>query len=425
MKTIDRQAARLALSTLLRDRSPLGAMEVLFSRVGRIFQIPLPSFNPYVIAGPEANRKLLVTDRDKVRWRNPDPVTDLLGRGVLVVDGDEHDHYRELMEPSLHPSTFSRYAKRMIAHTDRVASTWHEGQTVDMLVESRNIALLIIMDALFNVDVWDDLPKIWMPILKTIQYISPGPWIFWRKIPRPGYKKHIKALDNYLYGIIQDRRQGISKQDLLQHLIEAGLEDKVIRDQMLTMLIAGHDTSTALLAWTFYLLGTHPEVYACLVRELDEAMELLSQQKAPDRYPSLLTHIIRESLRLYPPIHLGNRMVVEDMNFDGLTVSAGERLVYSIYLSHRDPEHWENPGNFCPERFAGRSKTPPFTYVPFGGGPRTCIGAAFGQEEARIVLARLLHGYHFELMNTDVHPHMGATLEPSPGVLMRVTKRNS
>jgi len=126
--------------------------------VGSFFEIPLPAFKPYVVAGPEANRKVLVTERDKVLWRNHDPVTDLLRRGVLVTDGEEHDHYRKLMEPSLHPSHLEGYTQTILAKTEQVTASWEDGLIVDMLIESRKIALLIIMQALFSKDVWDDLP---------------------------------------------------------------------------------------------------------------------------------------------------------------------------------------------------------------------------------------------------------------------------
>jgi cytochrome P450 len=240
-------------------------------------------------------------------------------------------------------------------------------------------------------------------------------WIFWRRMPRIGFGKHLQELDEYLFEIIQERKKKKeAHQDLLQHLIDAGLSDDVIRDQMLTMLIAGHDTSTALLAWTFALLGQHPEIHARVVQEVD------TLNKSP-----LLDQVIKESLRLYPPIHIGNRRVVEELEFnDGRdNVPAGERMFYSIYLTHRDPAIWENAEEFCPERFAHGRKTPPFSYIPFGGGPRSCIGAAFGQAEARIVLARLLQMYRFELTNHKIHAHMGATLEPRPGVRMRVRRR--
>jgi cytochrome P450 len=409
---------RAAVGALIKEGSPLGPLKVMAKQIGRFFQIPIPGFHPFVVFGPEANRKVLVTERTKLIWRNSDPVTDLLQRGVLVTDGEEHDHYRKLLEPSLHPSQLSSHTQMMIEQTDRVTSTWRDGEMIDMLVEARKIALLIIMQALFSRDAWDDLPTIWTPILKAIQYISPGMWIFWRKMPRISYQKDLKKLDEYLFGMIKARRDKKDwkvesrKDDLLQHLIDAELSDDVIRDQMLTMLIAGHDTSTALLAWTFALLGQHPDIHMKLIEEID------AHEKS-----GLLDQVIKESMRLYPPIHIGNRHVVEAMKFDHGEVPAGERMFYSIYLSHRDPSIWEKAEDFCPERFAHGRKTPPFSYVPFGGGPRACIGAAFGQAEARMVLTRLLQTFRFEFTNHKIHPHMGATLEPRPGVRLRVMRR--
>jgi cytochrome P450 len=427
-KKLSPETGRAALRALIKERSPLGPLKVMARHVGRFFQIPLPGFRPYVVFGSEANRKVLVTERGKVLWRNTDPVTDLLRRGVLILDGDEHDRYRKLMEPALHPSRLPAYTSRFVFHTDKVSAQWRDGETVDMLVESRKIALLIIMDTLFSKDVWNDLPRIWTPILKAIEYISPGMWIVWRKIPRPGFKKHLKTLDDYLYNIIAERRRnmesasllaisqeqapGLQNNDLLQHLIDAGLTDEIIRDQMLTMLIAGHDTSTALLAWTFALLGQHPGVHARVVHEVD------TMKKSP-----LLDQVIKESLRLYPPIHIGNRRMAAEMEFSEGIVPEGGRMFYSIYLTHRDPSVWENAENFCPERFAHGRKTPPLSFVPFGGGPRACIGGAFGQVEARVVMARLLRTHQFAFTNHKIRPHMGATLEPRPGVKMKVTRR--
>jgi cytochrome P450 len=390
----------------------------------RFFQIPLPGFKAYVVGGPSANRQVLVTERNKLLWRNPgDPVTALLRQGVLVVDGQEHNDDRGVVEPLLAPGILPNYVQQMLRQVDRVIAGWTDGQTVDMLVQSRRIALLIIMDTLFSVDFWDDLPRMWAPIQKAIEYISPGAWIMFPKLPRPGYRKHIDALDNYLYGIIQARRSMDPCHDLLGHLIAAGLDNQHIRDQILTMLIAGHDTSTALLAWTFYLLGKNPEIYFRLQAELDMALQGKPPRTPGGWQPQLLDGVIKETLRLYPPIHLGTRRVAENIDFDGHCVPVGERLIYSIYLTHRDADIWEDPDDFKPERFAQGGKRPPFTYVPFGGGPRACIGAAFGLAEARLVIARLLQTYHFQLVKSKVHTHMGATLEPRPGVLMRVHRK--
>src|SRR5215208_3390167 len=391
-KSISADAGRAALHALFMEGSPLGPLKVMAKTVGKFFQIPIPGFRPFVVFGSEANRRVLVTARNKLLWRNTDPVTDLLHRGVLVVDGEEHDHYRKLMEAPLHPSQLPNYTQMMSEQTDRVSSLWKDGEVIDMLVEGRKIALLIIMKTLFSKNVWNDLPHLLNPILKSIQYISPGLWILWRKIPRVGYKKPLRELDKYLFEIIQERRKGTyGTLDLLQHLIDAGLSNDLIRDQMVTMLIAGHDTSTALLAWTFALLGQHPNIHKRLVEEVN------TLDKSP-----LLDQVIKESLRLYPPIHIGNRRVAEEMQFREGNIAAGERMFYSIYLTHRDPHVWENADDFCPERFSHGRKTPPFAYVPFGGGPRACIGAAFGLAEAPTVIARLLQTNSFEFTNHKI-----------------------
>ncbi len=426
MQNPDPETLRMVLRGFLQERSLLAAMKVMFARMDKFFQIPLPGFRAYVVGGPQANRQILVTERKKLLWRSSDdPVTKLLGRGVLVVDGEEHDHYRGAMEQVLGPGSLPIYVPKMLRYIDKVSATWKDGQVVDMLVESRRIALLIIMDTLFSVDFWDDMPRMWKPILKAIEFISPGAWIVFPKIPRIGYRRQIEALDQYLYGVIRARRAGEPCHDLLGHLIEAGLDDARIRDQMVTMLIAGHDTSTALLAWSFYMLGKHPNVYADLQKGIDLALQGHPPHTATGWQPPLLDAVIKETLRLYPPIHLGSRRVVEEMDFDGKHVPAGERLIYSIYLTHRDPDIWEDPDDFKPERFAQGRKHPPFAYVPFGGGPRACIGAAFGQAEARLVIARLLQTHDFHLVKPKVTTHMGATLEPRPGVFMRVTRKTT
>lgn len=427
----DPKTGLAVLKAFLAEKSPLGPLRVMAERVGPFFQVPLSFFNPYIVFGADAARKVLVSERQKFLWRNHDPVTDLLHRGILVTDGEEHDQYRSLMESSLRPGQLPQYTFLINQQTQRVSAQWKEGATIDMLVEARKIALLIVMQALFSVDAWDDLPRIWMPILKAIEYISPGAWILWRRIPRPGYTKPLKTLDDYLYAIITQRRNAmrdtqLSSSDLLQHLIDAGLPDAIIRDQMLTMLIAGHDTSTALLAWIFALLGQRRETYAELQRQLTET--------PPEKTPALLDQVIKETLRLYPPIHIGNRIAAEDVTFgENQTIPAGARMFYSIYLTHRDPDIWDNADSFCPERFSqGRApqtsageSIPSMSYLPFGGGPRACIGAAFGQAEARIIVTELLKNFNFELITKHIRPHMGATLEPRPGVLLKIHRKTA
>lgn len=426
------------LAGLARTRNPLTALALMRKYVGQAFEIPAPRFRPAVFIGPDANRQILITDRQRLSWRNEsDPVVKLLRRGVLVVDGEEHDRYRQIMDPTLQRRNVTPHIPDFWRYTDQVANRWADDSTQDLLVEMRKLALLILMGASFHVDFAPHLERLWQPILQLIEYISPGLWIVWPDAPTPArQRKAIAAMDEYLYAIIRQRRAELAASDaapdpsdLLGALIvDPGMTDDLIRDQLLTMLIAGHDTSTALLAWVFYLLGMHPETLAQVQQEVDVVIGANDAPPTADQLNELhlLDQVIKETLRLYPPIHIGNRRATEDMAICGYHVPEGKRVMYSIYLSHRDKEYWRDPDSFCPARFerGNEEKAPPFTYVPFGGGPRTCIGATFAQVEARAVLARLLQRFHFTLLNGDkVHPHMGATLEPRPGVLVRVRRR--
>jgi len=416
-----------ALRAMWQRRTVLAALEVFHRELGDIFRITLPGFKPIVLAGPEANRFVLITSRHDLRWRTEgDPVTSLLRRGVLVTDGDEHDVLRRQMDPSLHRRMLSGYVEAIWRSADRVTVAWKDDALCDMLVEMRRIALLILTETMFGVDFAPDLKALWPSILKTLAYISPGPWILWRNLPRPGYARALKRMDDYLYRIIAARRANPGDaSDLLGALIAAGLSDDLIRDQMLTMLIAGHDTSTALLAWALYLLGTHPDAMARARSEVDT---VLGRQPPTLEHAAQLLYldqVVKETLRLYPPIHLGTRTAAMDLEFNGYRIPAGTRVLYSIYLMHRDPKYWPDPDRFAPERFAPDQNRSPaaYTYVPFGGGPRICIGFMFAEVEAKIVLARLLQQSDLTFTGHAVHPHMGATLEPRPGVRMRARRR--
>jgi cytochrome P450 len=426
------------LAGLARDRNPLTALALMHEFVGNAFEIPAPRFRPSVFVGPDANRQILITERDLLSWRNEnDPVVKLLRRGVLIVDGEEHDHYRQIMDQTLQRRNVNPHIPDFWRYTDQVAEPWDDDSTQDMLIEMRKLALLILMGASFHIDFSPDMQRLWQPILHLIEYISPGLWVVLPNAPTSAkHRQAIAAMDDYLYAIIRQRRSELDASgaapdpsDLLGALIVAPeMTDDLIRDQLLTMLIAGHDTSTALLAWTFYLFGMHPATLADVQHEVDA---VIGRSDAPPTVEQLnelhlLEQVIKESLRLYPPIHIGNRRATEDMAICGYHVPEGKRVMYSIYLSHRDKAFWRDPDAFCPARFerGNEEKTPPFTYVPFGGGPRTCIGATFAQVETRTVLARLLQRFDFELLNGDkIHPHMGATLEPRPGVMMRVRRR--
>jgi cytochrome P450 len=417
-----------ALQTIVRTRSPLPALEVFHGELGKVFRANLPSFKPIMTAGAEWARWLLVEARESFLWKAPkDPIARLLRDGLLVADGETHDVMRRLMNPALHRNALTGYVEAMWRATDRIADQWQPDQTYDMLTEVRKIALLIVMETLFSVDFMPQIQRYWSAILHMLRYISPGLWIFWADVPRPNYRRALRRIDEYLHQIIRLRRQHLAQtggqpNDLLGILVSAeGVSDDMVRDQMLTMIIAGHDTSTGLLSWAMYLIGAHPEA-ACRIRDEVDAvlgdspptMEHLAHLKYLDRF-------IDETLRLYPPAHLGSRIAAQDLTHDGYLIRKGERVTYSIYVTHRMAEYWRNPSEFCPDRFL--EKPVPYSFLPFGGGPRNCIGAAFAQVEAKVILARLAQRFIFTLLQHDVHMHMAVTLEPRPGVFMRVKRR--
>lgn len=411
-----------ALQQMWRERSVLGALTVFNRELGNIFRLSLPGFNAVMVVGSEAARFVLVSGRNDFRWRmEGDPVTMLLRHGVLVEDGDNHDQIRRAMNPALHKQMLQTYVEAMWRGTDQVMSRWVDGAAVDMLVEMRRIALLVLLDTLFRVDFSSDMDRLWQAILKTLGYISPGVWMFSKRIPRPGYADGLRQMDDYLYQMIRLRRAHLGEpKDLLGLLIsDPNMDDNLIRDQLLTMLIAGHDTSTALLSWTLYLLGKHPQIMQQAQAEVRAVLGDQPPTLEHLRSLPLLDQIIDESLRLYPPIHLGSRRAAQDLEFNGYSIPAGTRVMYSIYVTQRMPEYWDAPDEFRPQRFAPDAPKPaPYTYLPFGGGPRNCIGAAYAQVEAKVILARILQQRTLILSPRRVHAYMGATLEPRPGVFM-------
>jgi cytochrome P450 len=221
----------------------------------------------------------------------------------------------------------------------------------------------------------------------------------------------VNVLSDFLLDRIHARREKPIGRNLLDNLILAGLSDQTIHDQMLTMLIAGHDTSTAVLTWTLVLLEQHP---TWKFRLQDEIRSKLGDEPPRDettRSLPILNAVIKETLRLYPPIHVGNRITTDNITLGGYPLPAGQRVMLSIYLVHRHPQYWQDANNFQPERWMGAFRPASFSYIPFGGGPRNCIGGQFAQVEARIVLARILQKHDFHVQGR-ILPWMNATLEP-------------
>ena len=417
-----------ALEALVRDRHLLAPLAALHADLGDAFQLPFPGFNPTVLAGPEAARFVLVDGRDDFRWRiEKDPVARLLRHGLLVEDNEAHDQLRALMTPALHRRLIERQVSTMVQCVDEMTRDWREGVAIEVVPALRRIILVCLTRILFNVDIAPDLHRVWEPLLRTLAYIAPSAWLVWPAIPRPGYTHALRQMDDYLFRLIAARRASApAGDDLLSLLINAGLSDDLIRDQMLTLLIAGHDTATAALAWALYTLGQHPRVLAQTRAEVDSVLQREPPTASLIQQLHYLERVIKETLRLYPPIHVSNRLAARELEFAGRRIPAGTRVLFSIFLTHRHPRYWPEPDHFDPERFnAEKNPSPaPFTYLPFGGGPRFCIGSALAQVEVKVMLARLLQRFDFKVGTDKVTVRMGATLEPSPNFSMKVCRHD-
>ncbi|MBC8098233.1 MAG: cytochrome P450, partial [Armatimonadetes bacterium] len=221
------------------------------------------------------------------------------------------------------------------------------------------------------------------------------------------------------------RAAGSMGDDMLSVLVNLGMSDTAIRDQLMTMLVAGHDTTTAMLAWAFYLLGEHPDAVTQAQAEIDAVLGDSVPDAENTQLLPYLNALINETMRLYPPLHFGSRLAAADLEFNGYPIPKGTRVLYSIFLTHRHPDLWQQPDAFIPERWVSpvKAERPYYAYVPFGGGARMCIGAAFAQVEVRIVLARVLQGFNLAKRGGAAHMHMGVTIEPRPGVPMSVQRR--
>jgi len=415
-----------ALRALAGGHGPLGALTAVHRALGPVFQLPIPGFNPVVLAGPEAARFVMLDARDALSFRlDRDPVAHLLRHGLLIEDGAAHDALRVHVDPALHRRQLAGHLEVITRRAAQASAGWGAGRVVDALAAMRSATLLILVECLFGVDLEPDLPRLWRPIQQLLAYISPGLWLVWPNAPRPGFGGARRVVDEYLFGLVRARRaQPRADGDLISTLIAAGLDDDLIRDQLLTLLIAGHDTSTALLGWALYELGQHPEMQARAQAEVrargPAALTLEGLRELP-----YLEALIKETLRHHPPIHICNRRIVRDVEFGGYRLPAGRRLLFSIYLTQHDPAVWAAPERFDPQRFyqaGAEAARPPLSYVPFGAGPRFCVGAAFAQLEVRAVLAYLLQRFDLAPGPGHVSGDMGATLTPHPAVRLAVTR---
>lgn len=398
--------------------------------------------NLYMLYDPDDIQYVLVKAPEKFE-KSPllKKATQLaLGNGLLLSEGAFHKRQRKLAQPAFHHQRIANYADVMVAYTERMLADWQQGDQRDMHHEMMKLTMEIVAKTLFDADVSQEADSIGEAITTAIELASarmsrPLALPLW--IPTPTNRRTRQAVavvDARIQQIIAQRRAHPADQgDLLSMLLlakdeETGayMNDQQVRDEAMTLFIAGHETTANALAWTLYLLAQHPDVSAKLVAELDTVLAGRSATMQDLRQLTYTDQVVKESMRLYPPAWIFARLAIEDVTLGGYPVEKGSVVMVSSYALHRDPRYWAAPETFDPDHFAPgwEERVPRYAYIPFGGGPRVCIGNSFAMMEAVLCLATIMQRCRLSLIpGQQITPEPLITLRPDPGIDMRVHLR--
>jgi cytochrome P450 len=421
---------------------PLELLLEAYERFGPVFTMRVFHGNNVFMIGPEANHYMTVSHAANFSWRegHMGDLTPLLGDGLLTTDGDFHRRSRRIMLPAFHHEAIAAALSTMQGEIDRGVDALADGARIDLYHWTRRLALRIAMRALFGLD--PDAAGARADAARCFE-LGLGFWAhdyLLQVIRGPGtpfarMQQARRRLDRIVFEEISRRRsEAVRGRDVLSLLLdatdEAGdrLSDQQVRDQVMTLLFAGHDTTTSTTAFMFYELAHHPEIAAALRDELEaevgsgppEAAQLMSGQL------KLLEMVQDETLRMYPAAWIGPRRAIRTYQFAGHTVPGGAYVNYSSWVSHHLPHVFPRPREFRPERFTaeGKSALPKGAYVPFGGGSRICIGMRFGQLEVKAIAAALVRRFEFELEpGYQLRVRQSPTIGPKHGLPLILHRR--
>jgi cytochrome P450 len=409
----------------------------------RLYSFRLLRARYFVLNWPDYIEHVLLTNHQNyVKGRFSDALLGpIVGQGMLTSEGEAWRRRRRIAAPAFHHRSIARFVDEMARCTSSMLARW-EGrkQPFDIASEMTELTLDVITRTMFSTDMSGDVTRL-KQLMQTVLRLdrpSMGDMLglpSW--IPRAGsrtMRRAIAELDQMVQRILVSRRQaGDNHDDLLSLLLAArdeetgdGLSDRQLRDEIMTIFLAGHETTANALAFTWYLLATHPEVDATLQQELDRVLggrPPVYADVAQLRYTRM---VFEETLRLYPPAFSLGRTAIGPDVVGGVKVPKGSIVSVSVYVTHRNPMLWPDPDRFDPERFAperaaGRHR---FAYFPFGGGPRICIGQGFAMAEALVVIANIAQRFRFSMApGHTVQPIGLLTLRPKDGVWVTAAPR--
>jgi cytochrome P450 len=421
------------------NANPLDYFPKLAREYGDIAGMRILNFRTIFINHPETIEEVLVTHARKyLKGRVLRANRHVFGEGLLTSEGDFWLRQRRLAQPAFHRERIASYAASMVDYTQRLLRGWRDGEERDAHQEMMRLTLQIVGKTLFDADVESEAQEVGKSLERLLEIganfrrtIFVPHWI-----PTPTnlrVKREIAQIERILYRVIEDRRaSGRDAGDLLSMLLHAQDEDgsqmtgRQLRDETLTLFLAGHETTACALSWTWWLLAQNPRVEAKLHAELDTVLG----DRAPslDALPSLsyTGHVVTESLRLYPPAWGMARIVTEDHELAGYPMTKGMGVAMAQWVVHRDPRWYDVPEEFRPERWEGDllKRLPRFAYFPFGGGPRQCIGNTFALMEATLILAAIAQKFRLRLVaNHPVVPLPSITLRPRHGIRVTLESR--
>ncbi|MBE9102701.1 cytochrome P450 [Vacuolonema iberomarrocanum] len=357
----------------------------------------------------------------------------ILGNGLLTSEGSFWQRQRRLTQPIFHQRKIESYSQVMVDYTQMMLASWQAGDVVDVHEEMMCLTLNIVMKTIFDKDLNDnEANQISQALETTLTWFSAkmAALLMENEEPIPEDKLHqdtVKRLDETIYAMINHRRDmGETGNDLLGMLMAvedaddgSRMSDRQIRDEVSTLILAGHETTANALSWTWFLLGQHPEVRA----KLDHELKTVLHDRAPTfedlKQLTYTTMVIQEAMRLYPPVTDLTRAATQECEIGGYTLPKGTTLIASQWVMHRDPRYFIAPELFEPNRWANdfEKSLPRGVYFPFGDGPRVCIGKGFAMMEAVLLLATIAQSFHLELAPDQViEPQPSVTLRPKNGI---------
>jgi len=401
----------------------------------------------HLVSHPDGIKEVLVEHSKSFEKGKRDKVVmgRMLGKGLVTSDGDFHKKQRKLSQPAFRKKRISLYAEAMSKQTNKMMSSWEEGQEVDIAQSMMELTMYIVSEALFNMDVTEEAKELGHTV-EILQDIAKQEFdalfVLPRWLPTPTNLRGNKAarfLQKKIQGMIDTRREEEKegkwedRGDLLSSLIQARdddgsrMDDQQLIDELVTLFVAGHETTSNALSWTWYLLSKHPEVEEKLHEELDRVLQGRTPTFEDIKELTYTQQVIKESMRIHPPVWiLNSRLAKEDVHIQGKLVKKGSMVFVAPYSLHKDERFYPNPDEFRPERFTVENEKARhrYAYLPFGAGPRVCIGNSFAMMEATLLLSTIAQKYTLRLREGyQVEELPQITMSPKDGLPMTLEKR--